>query len=453
MENKEKEIIRVEHDSDNLSDNNVESHYHSHHGGHSHHHHRSHRSKKKKIINNKKLKHFWKKNKYKISNITIALLFATILIILGFVIDKKGFNEEVKDDFNKSTGTVSSNTGVQIEIPFFNEDVVIVNPAVEKFLSSGNKASATDIFKEYSSLGRLDKGLPVNLWYRINIIPLGYSVKSAELIVADNENYNSPLVYKLSAEKTDVDVYNLKPGTVYYFRFIISLSNNLKTSVEGSFKTAESPRMLTVEGVANMRDIGGWKTVDGKRLRLGMLYRSAELDGAVNSKYTITQNGINTMLTVLGIRTEMDLRSFDDNIKDTNPLGAGVKHIYYNSAMYSDVFSSNGKESTRKIFSDLANINNYPVLIHCTHGLERTGTICYLLEALLGMSEVDLMKEYQLSAMYHGELWSLNQMNEFIGKLKSYDGETIQEKTENYLLSIGVTQSEITSIRTILLEA
>ena len=40
---------------------------------------------------------------------------------------------------------------------------------------------------------------------------------------------------------------------------------------------------------------------------------------------------------------------------------------------------------------------------------------------------------------------------EFLTKLKAYEGETLKEKTENYMFSIGVTQAEIDSIRAIML--
>ena len=68
-----------------------------------------------------------------------------------------------------------------------------------------------------------------------------------------------------------------------------------------------------------------------------------------------------------------------------------------------------------------------------------------------GVSEKDLMKEYQLSSFCHGEMWGLSKMNEFVGRLKSYDGVTIQEKAVNYLLSTGVTSAEIANIREIFL--
>lgn len=41
---------------------------------------------------------------------------------------------------------------------------------------------------------------------------------------------------------------------------------------------------------------------------------------------------------------------------------------------------------------------------------------------------------------------------EFLSELKSYKGETLSKKTENYMLSIGVTKKEIDSIRAIMIE-
>lgn len=471
MDNKDNEIIHLEHEADSLSDSSQtgndlqhshhSEHNHSHHSHHSsqshhhsHHHHSSTSKKRKRSRKKEAVKHFWKKNKYKISNIVIAILFAAILILLGFTLDKKGFSSTDENGGNTSSDEiVSTDSTLQIEIPLFDEEAVLVNAAVTKYMNSDTSVLASSIYKDYASLGRLDKGVPVKLWYDVKGIPVGYAVRSAELLVSDNSEFKSPVVYSLSGDETSVDVYNLKTDTQYYFRFVLALSNGTETSVEGSFRTADSPRMLSVDGVSNIRDIGGWETLDGKRIRQGMLYRSAELDGAVDSKYTITQDGVNTMLTVLGVRTDIDLRAESDNVNGTHALGAGVKHTYYNSQMYSDVFTSSGKETTRKIFSALADKSNYPVLLHCTHGMDRTGTICYLLEALLGVSEEDMMRDYQLSAMYHGSLWGLNQMNEFIGRLKSYEGATIQDKAENYLLSIGVTSAEIANIREIFLEA
>ena len=74
-----------------------------------------------------------------------------------------------------------------------------------------------------------------------------------------------------------------------------------------------------------------------------MLYRSTELDGKVEPRFEITPEGRDDMLSVLGIRTDMDLRSAKDNPDGTDALGAGVRHNYYSAPMYDEVFTEEGK--------------------------------------------------------------------------------------------------------------
>lgn len=439
--------LNIDFNGDNSSANVTQNEHHSHHHSHHshHHHHHSHKRKSK----SSKAKRFIKRNKYKLANAGVALMFVLILVIVGVLLDNKSGKSYSSD----SDGIqLESQATLQLGIPFFDKDFVIVNSAVAEYMSSENVNNATSIYKKYAASGRLDTGVPVTLSYSVNGIPDGYSVKNAELLVSENEDFSQSTVFYLSAEKTSADVYNLKADTQYYYRFTVTTTNDIKTSIDSSFRTSDSPRMLNVDGVSNIRDIGGWNTLYGKKIKQGLLFRSAEIDGAVDSKYKISSDGVNTMLTVLGVRTEMDLRHSSDGLENSNPLGVSVEHIYYGAPMYGEIFTDSGKASIRRIFADLADETNYPVLLHCTHGLDRTGTVCYLLGAILGMSEEDLMRDYQLSVMCHGSLWAENQMNEFIGQLKSYEGSNIQQKAENYLLSAGVTSEEIKNIREIYLE-
>jgi hypothetical protein len=75
----------------------------------------------------------------------------------------------------------------------------------------------------------------------------------------------------------------------------------------------------------------------------------------------------------------------------------------------------------------------------------------FVLEALLGLSEADALLEYELSSMY-AEIINRNFLKENIKAFYVYPGNTIREKAENYLLSIGVTEEEIETIRAIFLE-
>src|SRR5690348_15840164 len=63
-------------------------------------------------------------------------------------------------------------------------------------------------------------------------------------------------------------------------------------------------RILDVEGVINFRDMGGYHTANGKRVRTGLLYRSGALDG-------ITEKGV-AKLQELGIELICDLRSDEE---------------------------------------------------------------------------------------------------------------------------------------------
>ena len=113
--------------------------------------------------------------------------------------------------------------------------------------------------------------------------------------------------------------------------------------------------------------------------------------------------------------------------------------------MYNGIFTDDGKEKIRNVFADLADPDIYPVYLHCTYGNDRTGTVCYLLEALLGVSRGDCLKEYGLSNLALHNIMLVEQ------GLDSYAGETLKEKTEAYLMSCGISQAQIESIRTIFL--
>ena len=101
-------------------------------------------------------------------------------------------------------------------------------------------------------------------------------------------------------------------------------------------------------------------------------------------------------------------------------------------------------------FSDLADESNYPIYLHCTYGRDRTGTVCYLLEAVLGLSDENLRREYEMS-VFNDSYADFESFAGLTTMLSMYEGATTQEKAENYLLSIGVTADEIASIRRIFL--
>ena len=424
----------------------------SHHSHHSHHHSRHHsRDRKKKRSSQDKNKRKQKFLRFLKRYKMYIICAATVLLVVGCLV----FVATHLDNRDSGSSTDSVGSGINetsnlnIAVPLFSEDVSIVGTAVEAYLSAQGEVTAVDIYKLYAAGGnRLDVGLPVSLSYKITGVPSGYEVDSINFAVADNKALADPITASASGYEAEVDFYNLKTGTRYYYSVNVSFKNGAETAVSGSFKTAPGPRMMNVPGVNNMRDIGGWTTANGSVIKQGLLYRGCEIDGAVEAEYVITAEGVEIMLTELGIRFDMDLRLPEENKHGIDILGSSVEHVYYSAPMYVNVFKQINAEKMRAIFADLADESNYPIYMHCTYGQDRTGTVCYILEALLGLSEEDLMKEYQLSALYHG-YQPIDDMTVFVERFKQLPGETMSEKAEGYLLSIGVSAEQIASIRRI----
>ena len=438
------------------------SHHHHHHSEHHHHHgehrhhsrhhrHRHHSGSRKKNNQRKRsFKEFFQKNKKRLIYAALAVVFFVCAVFAGVYLDR--FTH--KTDADKTTNNVAQNTDgkLVISVPVFDGDVSLATSAVEAYLEKEDTVTVHNIYEQYKGSGyRLDQGKPVTLSYEIKSAPKGYAVKSATFVVSEDTAYSNPFTIEAESKETRASFYNLKTGTAYYYRIDIRFTNDTVSSVSGQFRTAMGPRLMNVEGVYNMRDLGGWTTTDGRVVKQGLLYRGCELDGAVADNYTITKAGINTMLNDLGIKTDMDLRLDSENPHNIDVLGGNVVHKHYGTAMYVENFNAGeNREKMRKVFSDLADKNQYPAYIHCTYGLDRTGVVCYLLGALLGVPQESLMQDYELSAMHHGYV-SDEKMEEFVERVNQLPGATLSDKVEGYLLTIGVTEQEIDSIREIFL--
>ncbi len=425
---------------------------HEHHHHHSRHHsghrkrRRSYRRNSKKL-SIRKIKRFCKKYKKVLIPLCALLLSAVTVVGLLGVVDLISKNDKPDNGQN-----VQGTEGIVIlATPVFEEELSLVGKAVYTILENDVYDTPVHVILEnYLETGvRLDTCVPVKLNFYLANKPADYTVEKFTVDVAERDSFENARKYTLDAKAQELSLLNLKTGTQYFYRINAHFTNGIVSSAGSSFRTKESPRILTVSGAYNVRDIGGWKTVDGKTVKQGLLYRGTELDGAVEAKYTLTDAGRAVMLDHLGIRTDMDLRWTAKQPNSKDALGADVQYLYYGVAPYTDIFVAENQEEVRKVFSDLAKPENYPIYIHCTYGRDRTGTICCLLEALLGVEEGNLWRDYQLSAL--DEKYLDSSFDRFMVALRNLEGETMQEKAENYLLGIGVTEEEISSIQTIFL--
>lgn len=420
-----------------------------------HHHHRHHsrtyywyRRKKHKI------KKFLRKHKAFVPvSVTVLVLLVAFAAIYGGIAANSRVSNNSITEITAQTESIAPQ--LTINLPAFDEPQLLVPAKVADYANSPELTDIDAVLAGLEDNTRLDEGLSVKLVCSVTNMPSTVSVTESTLIVSEHQDFSDAMTYDDVLKQGSATLRFLKTGTTYFYRVTASFSNGTVLHGEGQFLTAKAPRMLSVDGVVNVRDIGGWETVDGKAIRQGLLYRGSEMDGKYKPEYKITDAGIADMHTYLGIVSDFDLRKLSGDVPEQSALGATTKHFVYGMNYYTDTLASGQTKAVKDIFSDLADESNYPVYMHCTYGLDRTGTLCYILEAMLGLSNEDLIKEYELSGFCFSDLTFRtpdSEFSKFVAEFDKLEGATTQEKAENFLLSCGVTKQEMEQIKDILLE-
>lgn len=265
---------------------------------------------------------------------------------------------------------------------------------------------------------------------------------AAQLQISSSKNFDT-LIRSITAYGRE-EVYNLKIGFTYYWRVICGN----EVSDVYSFSTEDRvPRWIYINGTTNVRDIGGWKTVDGKHIRQGMLYRGSSMGVAG----TFNMDSIIELRDFLGVRTDLDLRGEVVGQLHQSPLGGDVTLHLVPISSYSEMF----KDTTPLpvIFCLLADCANYPIYFHCVAGADRTASLAAMIEALCGVSDADMDLDYELTSL---SIWGeRSRMGEgwqsFMNELKMY-GKTRHEQVRAFLRHAGVTDETMDRIVEILVE-
>ena len=259
-------------------------------------------------------------------------------------------------------------------------------------------------------------------------------------------DYSNAVTVNTTAKS--IAVNNLLRNTKYYVR-ITATANGITRQAESSFKTADiGPRVMTVGGITNVRDLGGYETSFGKTTLQGLAFRGAQLD--IKGVSRLTAQGAELLGTDIALGLEIDLRTASETGGLTKSVVTSAKYLNSRIGSYTAAFSSDQKELFRQIFASYADVNNYPIYVHCVYGADRTGTVCYILNALLGVDEKTLIQDYEFTTFSDAGLRSAAtnaEMKAFLTSFNALSGSTPAEKAENYLLSIGVTNEEISTIR------
>lgn len=305
---------------------------------------------------------------------------------------------------------------------------------------------------------------------RPDAVQLSWSATPEEQIAVERytveiqDYYNEYIPLSFDTTETNIDVYNLCIGTVYLWRVTAHFVDGRQSvSSWSSFTTADvAPRNLYVDGITNVRDLGGWHTLDGGVVRQGLIFRCGRLNKSEqpNVEIEITEAGIDMMRNVLGIKTEIDLRMPNAHNTETggitsSPLGEDINYVNCPLDWDKGNYLTDNLEAVKVFFELASDIDNYPFIFHCNIGTDRTGMFAFLINGLLGVSEEDLYRDYLFSnfGKINVARAPSNIQNNYLKTINKYSGDTLSERIENCLVElVGVPQEQIDAIREIMLD-
>jgi len=172
-------------------------------------------------------------------------------------------------------------------------------------------------------------------------------------------------------------ITNMIPGVTYYWE---SIANS---NIHGFVKAVGVRRLLSLPTARNVRDIGGIEGANGKTIQYGRIIRGEKL----GSDDAIALNN-------LGINKEYDVRSEDNGLHFAEGY---ERHAMINYDIIDESNYADARNALTSLMNDIVAGNN--IYIHCSHGSDRTGTLVYLAEALLGVSDEDRDRDYDMTAL------------------------------------------------------
>ena len=311
-------------------------------------------------------------------------------------------------------------------------------------------------YKKYCSADYYQPGK--DIYYPKNLTISWNSTADAqyyEFEIGLKEDFSDAQSYLLM--DTSIELPDLFAAKTYYYRVTAKGGAQTVRSHTFTFKTAALPRTITVPDTSNTRDIGGYFTVDREyQVKQGMFYRG----GAIGA------GGVDTLLNVYGIKTDLDVRGDGSSTTNGSPLGSSVNYVECKGPYYTGEGGStiNGKPEYREALlreiQTCAVKENYPIYLHCSLGRDRTGTLVLLINGLLGVGESDLFMDYELSMLSEAGTRDNQTPQNMVGNafrkmyeyLKTYSTGSFQQNVEKFMLDLGVTAAEIASIKEIMLE-
>ena len=319
------------------------------------------------------------------------------------------------------------------------------------------------------------------------------SLKGKEYTITYGKEANLSDAKTLKTNNTKTYLKNLLVNQTYYYK----VTADGKDSEVASFTTGDYPRWIDARPMFNVRDMGGYMTSSGQRIKQGLVYRGGEINKKTgwygSQQYTDDLGNTNTKDGHIVSETDASKKAFREDMGMVNgleiDLRSGSETNGYPTTSGKCDFAVNGdidykligissyykgmQQNTsqiKQLFEAFANADQKPVYYHCYGGADRTGVVGFMLGAVLGMSYTDLVIDFELTSYssnpsrnYRGHLRN-GPWNDWPGLVDyltrtSNNGlgwgttKTIKQGMEEYLINkCSISQQTINKIREIMLE-
>lgn len=272
-----------------------------------------------------------------------------------------------------------------------------------------------------------------------------------KVILSQDEEFSQKTT--ITTRLTDgklVYIPNLTPHETYYYE----VQSGNTTVAKGRFHTQGRLRMIYAPSIDNVRDLGGWKTSNGKYIRYGRIYRGGELNGS----HTATAGAVKR-LRALGVTSEIDLRIDYEQSSGKSAFGfsAEAGNFFFANAMDCEPENLSTAECYTRWKAEFDLIMSTlrkggAIFFHCRIGADRTGLLSLMLEGLLGVARDQSNKNYELTSLSPSGVRTRDTQDAFFNYFNGLKGTNLQKKFNTFFLEkLKVSQQDIDEFRSIML--
>jgi protein-tyrosine phosphatase len=183
----------------------------------------------------------------------------------------------------------------------------------------------------------------------------------------------------------------------------------------GPGATVAAERRVGLNGPVNFRDLGGYKSTDGRRVRWGRLFRSDALVLDDQDRQDLVGLGIRT---VYDLRSDVERAATPNRLPDEAPPGVVALPLVSEKPEANPlaaIDSTDGEDFLAHLYrhilehsaanfgavlTGLSEADHLPAVFHCAAGKDRTGMVAAVVLSILGVPLDDILDDYELTSRY-----------------------------------------------------